>query len=58
MKYVSVNRGTDSVAVTYWYHRQFIEAARERYCGDEKKRKMMHRAIAEYFLGRWANGQH
>ena len=44
----------------YWYHRQFIETARERYLTgndvtDEQKR-VIHRNIAEYFMGTWQGG--
>ena len=40
----------------YWYHRQFKEAAYDRYCSDDAQRLAYHSAIAEYFLGTWANG--
>lgn len=49
-----VERGSDSVRVLMWYHRQFIEAAQDRYCADEALRKEMHGIVAEYYLGVWA----
>ena len=51
-----VERGADGVRVIYWYHRQFIEAAYDRYCLDETTRKKHHLAVAEYFMGKWSNG--
>lgn len=49
-----VERGSDSVRVLMWYHRQFIEAAQDRYCADEALRKEMHGIVADYYLGVWA----
>ncbi|CAH3143126.1 unnamed protein product [Porites evermanni] len=40
--------------VLSWYHRQFREAAEERFVSDPEVRKKRHGAIAEYFIGRWA----
>ncbi|XP_078381360.1 uncharacterized protein LOC144664106 [Oculina patagonica] len=40
--------------VLSWYHRQFREAAEERFVSDPEVRKARHSAIAEYFIGRWA----
>ncbi|XP_070558651.1 NACHT domain- and WD repeat-containing protein 1-like isoform X2 [Ptychodera flava] len=51
-----VERGADGSRVIYWYHRQFIEAARERYLSDERQKKLIHRGEADYFSGKWANG--
>lgn len=51
----SVERGADGVTVIYWYHRQFIEAARERYCQEESS--TLHSGLADFFLGVWAKGK-
>ncbi|XP_078380408.1 uncharacterized protein LOC144663367 [Oculina patagonica] len=40
--------------VLSWYHRQFREAAEERFVSDPEVRKARHSAIAEYFVGQWA----
>ena len=47
-----VERGADGAQVTYWYHRQFVQAAQARYLSDSSERKRLHSAIADYFLGR------
>ncbi|XP_077984718.1 NACHT domain- and WD repeat-containing protein 1-like [Glandiceps talaboti] len=51
-----VDRGADGVRVMNWYHRQFIEAARDRYIKDDKIAKKLHSVLAEYFLGTWSHG--
>ncbi|XP_065054750.1 NACHT domain- and WD repeat-containing protein 1-like isoform X2 [Rhopilema esculentum] len=51
-----VDRGADESRVVTWYHRQFKEAAVERYLSDKEETRRIHKAISEYFLGRWANG--
>ena len=51
-----VYRGASGVLVNNWYHRQFIETARERYLSDGRKEKY-HRLIADYFLGLWSHGK-
>ncbi|XP_052082166.1 uncharacterized protein LOC127719866 isoform X2 [Mytilus californianus] len=51
-----VERGADGATVIYWYHRQFIEAAQDRYCRGEPSVTNLHTALADYFLGTWANG--
>ena len=43
------------ILVNTWYHRQFIETARERYLRPEIASKI-HENLADYFLGKWANG--
>lgn len=48
-----VDKEADETRVSFWYHRQFIEAARERYLHDESFARKIHSAIAEYFTGRW-----
>ncbi|VDI78486.1 Hypothetical predicted protein, partial [Mytilus galloprovincialis] len=51
-----VERGADGATVIYWYHRQFFEAAQDRYCKGETSVTNLHTALADYFLGTWANG--
>ena len=53
---ISVERGADGVRVLNWYHRQFIEAARERYCQNEEKLAYLHSGLAEFFSGTWSGG--
>ena len=52
-----IDRGADGASVITWYHRQFIEAARDRYLSTEEERVRTHRALSDYFLGVWANGR-
>ena len=47
-----VDRGADATQVICWYHRQFVEAAVDRYLSDPIEKKSRHSAIADYFLGR------
>ena len=47
-------RGADNVQVIYWYHRQFIETATERYLHDDAFSKQCHLHIAHYFMSTWA----
>ena len=42
--------------VMYWYHRQFIETARERYLSDEDTVQELHHGLAEFFMGTWSQG--
>ena len=49
-----VVRGADNVQVIYWYHRQFIETATDRYLHDDAFCKKCHLDIAHYFMGTWA----
>eukprot|EP00794_Sanderia_malayensis_P011746 gene11746-12966_t len=53
-----VSRGADGVLVNTWYHRQFIETARERYLeqDDGSMAKRLHETLSEYFLGTWSDG--
>ncbi|XP_048252371.1 NACHT and WD repeat domain-containing protein 2-like [Haliotis rufescens] len=51
-----VDKGADGVRVFFWYHRQFIEAAYERYCSDDSDQKKMHGALGDFFSGVWAHG--
>lgn len=48
-------RGADGTQVVFWYHRQFIEAARERYL-TAKQAKTIHSYMSDYFLGKWSGG--
>ena len=50
-----IERGADGTQVVFWYHRQFIEAARERYLRDEQAKKI-HANMSDYFLGKWSGG--
>ena len=50
-----IERGADGTQVVFWYHRQFIEAARERYLSEEQVMKI-HTNMSEYFLGKWSGG--
>ena len=52
-----VERSADDILVLFWYHRQFIEATKERYLKDPTFSKMIHTTMAEYFLGRWGGGK-
>ena len=52
--YFSVERGADGMTVMYWYHRQFIQAASDRYCQNPTP---LHEALADFFSGKWSNGR-
>ena len=45
--------GNGSTALC-WYHRQFHEAAVERYLGNVELRTQLHSAAADFYLGKWA----
>lgn len=47
-----VDRGADGTQVTCWYHRQFVQAAQDRYLSDPFEKKGLSSSIADYFLGR------
>ncbi|CAL8088657.1 unnamed protein product [Orchesella dallaii] len=49
-------READGVSVLSWYHRQFRDAAKERYFKDEAMSIYFHSSIADYFLGLWGGG--
>ncbi|XP_062599748.1 NACHT domain- and WD repeat-containing protein 1-like, partial [Saccostrea cucullata] len=49
-----VNRGDSGIQILSWYHRQFWEAAEDRYTKDESTQHQLHTGLADYFLGRWA----
>ena len=46
-------READGVNVIFWYHRQFIEASRERYFKNINFLNEIHSNVADYFLGIW-----
>ena len=50
-----IERGADGTQVVFWYHRQFIEVARERYL-TEKQANKIHSNMSDYFLGKWSGG--
>lgn len=49
-------READGVSVVGWYHRQFIDAAKERYFKNLFFVKELHSNMAEYFLGTYGGG--
>ncbi|XP_076319840.1 NACHT and WD repeat domain-containing protein 2 isoform X1 [Tachypleus tridentatus] len=49
-------READGVSVLNWYHRQFREAALERYFKNLNAVSYFHSCIADYFLGIWGGG--
>lgn len=49
-------READGVSVLNWYHRQFRDAAIERYFIKPELVTYFHSSIAEYFLGTWGGG--
>lgn len=53
-KYI-VDKEIDETRVTFWYHRQFIEASQERYLKDGNFSAEIHSNLADYFLGKWFN---
>lgn len=53
----TVDRGADNARVMYWYHRQFIEAAEDRYCNEPAINERLHGALADFFAGTWAEGR-
>ena len=55
--YIIVERGADGSRVLYWYHRQFIEAARVRYCSQAERNRQIHIALADFFAGTWSKGR-
>ena len=52
-----VERSADDIVVLYWYHRQFIEATRERYLKDPEFVSGIRVNMLEYFLGKWGDGK-
>ncbi|XP_002741817.1 NACHT domain- and WD repeat-containing protein 1-like [Saccoglossus kowalevskii] len=52
-----VERESEGSRVIYWYHRQFIEVAAERYLHDSEFVTQLHMLCAEYFIGKWSGGK-
>jgi len=52
-------RDSDGSLVIYWYHRQFIEVASQRYVGehDSPTSLKLHQILAEYFAGTWSQNR-
>nr|XP_018912430.1 PREDICTED: NACHT and WD repeat domain-containing protein 2 isoform X2 [Bemisia tabaci] len=49
-------READGVSVMNWYHRQFRDAAKERYFKNMNMALYFHSSIADYYLGIWGGG--
>ncbi|XP_008551438.1 NACHT and WD repeat domain-containing protein 2 [Microplitis demolitor] len=49
-------READGVSVLNWYHRQFRDAAKERYFKNMNMAMYFHSMIADYYLGIWGGG--
>ena len=52
-----VERSADDIIVLFWYHRQFIEATRERYLKEAEFTHMIHSNMVDFFLGKWGGGK-
>ncbi|XP_071961162.1 NACHT domain- and WD repeat-containing protein 1-like isoform X2 [Antedon mediterranea] len=52
-----VNREADGRTVMVLYHRQFIEASRDKYLLDDKERRARHQLLVDFFLGTWSGNQ-
>lgn len=52
-----VERSADDSIVMSWYHRQFIEAAKNKYLADANFKKHIHQHLVEYFRGTWGGGK-
>ncbi|XP_034936822.1 NACHT and WD repeat domain-containing protein 2 [Chelonus insularis] len=50
-------READGVSVLNWYHRQFRDAAKERYFKNMNMAMYFHSMIADYYLGIWGGGK-
>lgn len=50
-------REANETVVFYWYHGQFISAAKERYLSDPSHKVFTHSILAQYFLGTWGEGK-
>jgi len=50
-------RETNGTVVFYWYHGQFISAARERYLSNDTHRSYIYATLAHYYLGTWGQGK-
>ena len=52
-----MEREANGVIVYYWYHRQFIFVAKERYMKNEGHKHYIHSSLAHYYLGTWGGGK-
>ncbi|XP_033116394.1 NACHT domain- and WD repeat-containing protein 1-like isoform X2 [Anneissia japonica] len=52
-----VDREADGRTVMALYHRQFIEASRDKYLKDDKERQARHQLMVDFFLGTWSGNQ-
>ncbi|ELU08908.1 hypothetical protein CAPTEDRAFT_127278, partial [Capitella teleta] len=53
-----VERSADDLQVLHWYHRQFIETARQRYLTpDENFTVHIHKTLSDFFSGVWGGGK-
>ena len=52
-----VERQTGGRKVLNWFHRQFIEAARQRYLRSPEDKKACHEGLASFFSGKWSGSQ-
>ena len=50
-----LERRTNNSALLTWAHGEFVEAATERYLNQRDKAPSYHKALAEYFLGKWSD---
>ena len=50
-----VEREANGVLVYYWYHRQFIAVAKERYLSDPEFAQQIHSTLADFFIGTGGN---
>ena len=51
-----MQREANGTIVFYWYHRQFIFVARERFLSNTAHKFYIHGLLAHYFLGTWGGG--
>ena len=49
-------READGLNVINWYHRQFIEASRQRYFKNVTFASIIHSNLADYFIGTYGGG--
>ena len=47
-------REVDETTVMYWYHQQFIIAAKERYLSNPDTMRDIHSNLSDFFLGKWS----
>ena len=49
-----VEREAHGLTVIYWYHRQFEQAATQRYLNDARTVRVIHNNMADYYIGTWS----